>query len=64
VRSRKNIATLQIGYYRLSREHRAFVIARAEKIADQEAPPSGQKNREKIGGERGIAPGDKPDGVE
>jgi hypothetical protein len=44
VRSRKNIAALQIGYYRLSREHRAFVIALAEELADQETPPFGQEN--------------------
>jgi hypothetical protein len=53
-----------VGYYRLFREHRALVIAQAEELADQEAPPSGQKNREKPGGERGIAPDDKPDEVE
>jgi hypothetical protein len=64
VTSRNNIAALQVGYYRLSREHRAFVIARAEELAGQEALPSGQKNREKTGAERGIASGDKPDGVE
>jgi hypothetical protein len=64
VTSREDIAALQVGYYRLSCEHRALVIARAEELADQEAPPSGQKNRENPGAEPGIAPGDKPDGVE
>jgi hypothetical protein len=62
--SRKNITALQVGYYRLSREPRALVIARGEELADQEAPPSGQKNREKPGAERGIAPGNKPNEVE
>jgi hypothetical protein len=64
VTSREDIAALQVGYYRLSRENRALVIARAEELADQEAPPSGQKNREKSVAERGIAPNDEPDGVE
>jgi hypothetical protein len=49
VTSRKNIAALQVDYYRLSREHRAFIIARAEELAAREAPPPGQENREKPG---------------
>jgi hypothetical protein len=63
VTSRKSIAALQVGYYRLSREHKALVIAQAEELANQEAPSVGE-NQKNPDAERGIAPGDKPDGVE
>jgi hypothetical protein len=50
-----------MGYYRLSREHKELVIAQAEELAAQEAPLLGQENS---GAERGIAPDNKPDGME
>jgi hypothetical protein len=55
---------LQVGYYRLSREHKELVIAQAEELAAQEAPLPGQENQENSGAERGVAPDNKPDGME
>jgi hypothetical protein len=62
--SQKDIALLRTKYYRLSRENRAIILARAEEFVAREPPLPEREGRETTGPEQGVAVDGKPGGAE
>lgn len=62
--NRRDIALLRTKYYRLSRENRAIILARAEELAAREPPLPEREGQETTGPEQDVAVDGNPDGVE